>query len=253
MGLKYYLRRLFLVHKCASCGKIQGKYDFEEALCAKCRLAFDVAKTESCPECQKAAFECGCQPKFLSNGGSLCLRKLFFYHTGKENDPQNRLIYHLKHKRSRRAVGFVSGELWRVLSGELHLLGLEDVSASCVLVNMPRGRSAVNKYGFDQSADICRALSKISGMPYVPAISRHFGGSEQKKLSAAERKKNIKSLMYAKRGAEERINGRYVILFDDIVTTGASMGACLPILRKMGANGVICCSLATDLKNKKVR
>ncbi len=253
MSFGDYAKKLFLVRKCAACGEILRLDSYYKVLCPECLLAFDVAKTETCPECQKAAFECTCQTKLLSKSGSLCLCKLYFYHTGREKAPQNKLIYNIKHRRSKRTSVFVATELWSVLCRELKLLMLKDYGDECVLVNMPRSKKGINKDGFDQAAELCSALSSASGIPYVPIIKRHFGGKEQKRLNATQRRRNIKSLIYPIKGAEEYIKGKYVILLDDVTTTGASMSACLNILRKMGTKGIICCCVAADLKNKSAR
>lgn len=247
------LKRLFTVHKCVACRAILSIEDFEDALCPECKLAFRVAKAESCPNCFHSALECTCQPKSLSGSGSLCLSKLFFYHTEKEKEPQNRLVYFIKHNPSKRASSFIADELWIPIRRELSTLIGDDISDRSLIVNMPRGRKAVLEYGFDQSAKICEALSTISGIPYLPAVKRRIGGKEQKKLSAADRRKNIKNLMYANLKYSEEVKGRYVILFDDVVTTGASLQACLRILRKMGAKGIICCCIAADIDKKRRR
>ena len=253
MSAREIIKRLFVVHKCAACRTILGGDSFDEALCPECKLAFRVASTESCPDCFRSALECTCQPKSLSSGGALCLRKLFFYHTDKEKEPQNRLVYFIKHHPALRASRFIASELWVLLRRELSDLIGDGIGEKALIVNVPRGRKAVLEYGFDQSAKICEELSNESGIQYFPAIKRKAGGREQKKLGAAERRKNINRLMYADPKYAESVKGRYVILFDDIVTTGASMESCLTVLRKMGAKGVICCCIAADIKKKRQR
>ena len=251
MSIKDYFKRLFLVHKCASCRQILSYEEFDSALCKKCRDALERAKTENCPDCFRGACECVCQTKMLSSAGSLCLCKLFFYHTNNENEPQNRLVYYLKHYPNKRAISFVAEEMWKCVRRELSQMELFD--ENLVLVSMPRGRAAVRHYGFDQSDEICKAMSKISGVPYVKALTRKSGGKEQKKLTAAQRKSNMQKLIFPNEDCISKIKGKYVLLFDDIVTTGSSMSVCIAILRKMGAKGIICCSLAKDLKIKSGR
>ena len=251
--MRELFKRLFIVHKCAACQEILNYNSYPNALCDECARSIEVAKTESCADCSKAAFECSCQPKLLENGGSKCLRKLFFYHKDDRSEPQNKLIYFMKHYSSKRAPELVARELWAGIDEELRALGVLDPSAECVAINVPRGKRALIKYGFDQSAEVCRAFSNLYAIPYVPALKRKRGGREQKRLNAAERKKNMKSLIYENEKYSSNVRGKYAILFDDIVTTGASMAACLPVLRKMGIKGVICCTVAVDLKNKAPR
>ena len=251
MSASELISRLFSIRKCASCRSILSQKEFNNALCEKCLQAYRTATTESCPNCFRSVIECTCQPKALSSAGSLCLRKLFIYHPNKDGEAQNRLIYFLKHNRSKRVASFVATELYGELLHEFDNLGISDPTAELLLVNMPRGRLAVAREGFDQSAEVCKAISCISGIPYAPLIKRKRGGKEQKKLNAAQRKKNVSKLMLADERYANLANGRYIILFDDVVTTGASMSVCLPILRKMGIKGVICAAIAIDAKKKK--
>ena len=248
MKAREYAKRILLVRKCVGCREILDLDNFDSAFCPECRLAFQVAKTESCPECYGAATECSCMPNLLSKSGALTLRKLFFYSANKDNEAQNKLVYYLKHKKSKRAATLAASELAFALRGELDTLGIEGSEVLCV--GVPRGRAAVLSYGFDQSEEVSRALARLLDAEYFPAVRRRFGGKEQKKLNAAQRQKNIKSLMYIKDSDRARIEGRYVVLFDDVVTTGASMSAATSLLYKAGAKGVICLCLASDAKKE---
>ncbi len=253
MSVKYYLKRLFTVHKCVACREILSLEDYNDAMCPRCRLHYDVAKTETCETCLKSAYECTCQPSLLSKSGALTLCKLYFYHPTKQNEPQNKLIYFLKHHRNARVTFAAADELLGLVERELKALGEADFAESAVLVNMPRGRRSYTQYGHDQSAELCVAMSRLSGIPYRAVLSRRLGGKEQKKLGAAERRKNIKNAIYAKPDISEALGGRYVILVDDVVTTGASMSACVPLLRKGGAKGIICCAIAYDSKRQNAQ
>ena len=253
MTLREQLARIFIVHKCSSCGHILDAEHFDDALCEDCYSAYKSAKIVGCPNCFMAAFECTCQPRMMSGEGSLCLRKLFFYRAGREDLPQNRLVYFFKHKRSHRVTSFLASELWSSLEDELCEAGVTDVASSVLSVSIPRGRRAQIRDGFDQSELFCYELERISGIRYLPVLRRRLGGKEQKKLTAAQRKRNIKDLIYADDRLAAAVRGKYVVLFDDVVTTGASMSICLAKLRKMGARGVFCCCVAYDLKNKTTR
>ena len=248
MSFAYYFKRIIATRKCVCCRSILSIDDFDEAFCSSCNLAWQTAKTQSCPECYGAASECSCMPSQLSRAGALTLRKLFFYSSKKENEAQNRFVYYVKHHKSRRASDFAARELSRLIQKELDTLGADAEDA--LIVNVPRGRRSVQNYGFDQSQEICFSLVRCLGAKYCDAIKRKYGGKEQKKLNAAERRKNINNLMSLRDGADAIVKGKYVLLFDDIVTTGASMAACVSILRKAGAKGILCFCLASEPKKE---
>ena len=60
MSVGEYVKRLFFVHKCASCRQILPYEEFDAALCSECRRRYEHAKAESCEICMKAAAECTC-------------------------------------------------------------------------------------------------------------------------------------------------------------------------------------------------
>lgn len=248
MGYFEELKRIVSVHKCVSCRTILSREDFDESFCPTCKLHWQMAMTQSCPECYGAAAECSCMPKQLSSAGALTLRRLFFYSAKKDNEAQNKLVYFLKHYKNKRASRFAASQLLRAAKEELDTL--EVTYSNAIVVNMPRGRSAVKEYGFDQSKEVCRELADMLGATYADVIKRRVGGKEQKKLNAAQRRMNIKKLMRISSDGSQIVRGKYVLLFDDVVTTGASMAACVSLLRKAGARGVICLALASDLKKE---
>ncbi len=135
-------------------------------------------------------------------------------------------------------------ELARLVREELSVLSLDDPAREVVLTYAPRSRKAVRVEGFDQSKRMVRALSRELSIPFVSAFSRTRRTDVQKFLSADERMKNASKSFRCI--APTEVDGKYVILFDDVVTTGASMGACVSLLYKAGARGVLCFCMAMD-------
>ena len=244
--MKELFKRIFIVHKCVSCRKILAYKNFTDAFCPDCREHYLGARMDICPECSLEAEKCRCMPPLLKKDKALSLRKLFFYSKNKSAEPQNRLIYYLKRNKSKRASAFVAGELLPLINYEL---GRVEVNEIPLLVGIPRSKGAFFEYGFDQADMLCRAISERCGLEYSTVIKRRRGGKAQKSLTAGERLKNIKSLIYADKNGIDEIMGRTVILLDDVVTTGASMSACVHILRECGAKNIICVALATDIKS----
>ena len=249
MKIGEFLDRFVFLSHCVGCGEILPYEESKSAFCLACRATYDAAKTENCPSCFQEVVACSCMPSLLSRSGALCLRKLMFYDKTKEHTPPNRLIYRLKHSPNRRLERFVAKELSVPVREELAVLSLPNLSSSAVLVYLPRTRRARRDEGFDQAERVAHAMADELGIPVASVISRTRHGHEQKALSASERAKNARMGFCCSRA--EEIRGKYVILIDDIVTTGAGMAACTRLLMKAGARGVLCFSIATTKNRKK--
>ena len=243
------LDRLVFVHRCVGCGEVLSFDESRSAFCPKCRLLWEEAKSESCKECFREAVACTCMPKKLSKSGALCLRKLIFYHTKKEHAPPNRLLYRLKHQPNDRLEGFVAREMAIRVREELRVLSPDNPAEQVVLTYAPRSRRALRIEGFDQSRRMARALSKELSVPYVTALARTRGTGMQKALSADARMKNVSKSFCCI--APNEVAGKYVLLLDDVVTTGASMGECVSLLMRAGAKGVLCFCIAMNGSPKK--
>ncbi|MBR6681087.1 MAG: ComF family protein [Clostridia bacterium] len=247
MTFKEFIHRYVLVHKCAGCSEILEYERSGEAFCRICKLAWNTAKTENCGDCFKEISECACMPKKLSNAGALTLRRLCYYSPERAGDPQNRLIYKLKNAKNKRYASFVASQIKPALMDEIkNLVDIDtvDVSQRFLITYVPRSKKAVTNTGVDQSELICRELSAQTGIPCVRAIERIRSGKEQKKLTSAERFRNTESLFAMSENIS--VSGRFVILLDDVVTTGASMTACTKLLRRASAKGILCFCIATD-------
>ena len=184
-------------------------------------------------------------PKSLEAAGALTLRKLVRYSAKRQKEPQNRILYALKHYPNRRYSRFLASELLPVLSEELRALGVDNAREEVLLTYVPRSRKALLAYGTDQSEAIARAMARLGDLPFQRTLSRKWGGKEQKHLRKREREKNLRRLFSVPE--PETVKGKVVILLDDVVTTGASMAICVSLLKKAGASAVLClCVAKTD-------
>ena len=111
MKLLELKKRFFTLRKCVGCGKILENDEKDRLFCRDCRLAWDVAKTESCEECFQSAVERTCQPKETARVGMLCLRKLVFYKKDRASFQILRSVYRLKNKPHTRTEELFANEL----------------------------------------------------------------------------------------------------------------------------------------------
>lgn len=241
MGLKDLYLRFIAVRRCGGCGEILSFDRRQTAFCSRCQSSWSFEKNRGCGECLLPARECGCMPSSLARAGALCLRRLFFYEGEDSSTAGMRMIYLLKRKANRRMSKFVASELEGAVRNEMSTLSLEknDIVVSWV----PRGRVTRNKAGFDQSELVARELATLLEADCDVLLRSSLFAKEQKRLDKRQRLKNARANIRLARKMD--ISGKYVILYDDMVTTGASMSTCVSLLKAVGAKGVMCFSMSS--------
>ncbi len=106
-----------------------------------------------------------------------------------------------------------------------------------VLVPVPLHRRRVRERGFNQAELLARRVGAARGIPVASrAMIRRAATTPQTELTAAERLANVRAAFAVARPGEVR--GRHVLLIDDLVTTGATAGACARCLADSGAASV---------------
>jgi ComF family protein len=114
-----------------------------------------------------------------------------------------------------------------------------------VLVPVPLhpGRQFHRRY--NQSAELARALSRITGVPVDTALVRRKKATRQQVgLSADARQRNVGGAFAAHPELLLRLGGRRAILVDDVITTGATVKAVTRALKSAGAEKVDVASFA---------
>ena len=247
MTVKEFHRLFIAVHKCVACDELLPWQRVEEAFCEKCQHEWNADTLKGCSKCFLPARECECMPQSLKKVGALTNRKLIFYDNSGENQASNGLIYRLKHHYNTRIARFVARELIPALRDELESIGATD--GEVIITHVPRGRKAKMLYGFDQSERVCKQMSKLTKIPYVSVFRSAMSSKQQKDLDSKARMIHANATIIMRK--KINVKEKYVVLFDDIVTTGASMSVCTRQLMKKGAKGVLCLCLASRPKSDR--
>jgi ComF family protein len=102
-----------------------------------------------------------------------------------------------------------------------------------LVVAMPLHPVRRRERGYNQAALLARALSDALGVPCIEdALVRVRATRAQARLDPAARRSNVAGAFAVRRRGLE---GRNVLLVDDVITTGATFDACLGALSAAGA------------------
>ncbi|MEN6360924.1 MAG: ComF family protein [Smithella sp.] len=114
------------------------------------------------------------------------------------------------------------------------------------IVPVPLHIKRLRERGFNQSLILARALGKKHGVPIdFSLLKRSKLTLTQTGLDKNERGKNISGAFIA--SLPEKIQGRNLILVDDVYTTGATINECAKTLFQAGAKRVAAVTLARVL------
>lgn len=110
-----------------------------------------------------------------------------------------------------------------------------------LIIPIPLSKKRLRWRGFNQAEIIAAEFSNYFGYELNLDLKREKHTPPQATLKENERLKNIKSA-FTWRG--ENLNGRTVILIDDVITTGATLNEAALVLKMAGAHEVCALVLA---------
>ena len=117
------------------------------------------------------------------------------------------------------------------------------------LAPVPLHAKKLRKRRFNQSLLLARSLSRASGVPVLAhALARVRDTSTQGGLSAKGRARNVAGAFKVRERHARQVEGKRLIIVDDVHTTGATLSACARALKRAGAANVSAITLARVVK-----
>ena len=114
---------------------------------------------------------------------------------------------------------------------------------------VPVSRKRLRQRGYDQARLLAEALAAIWDTRAAPTLEKVRDTAAQSTLSAPEeRRANVLGAYRALPGAS--VEGRRILLVDDVVTTGSTLAAARDALLLAGAASVVCAALAAPRSKK---
>lgn len=118
-----------------------------------------------------------------------------------------------------------------------------------VVVPVPVHAERERRRGYDQAALIAVVAARELGLPLVRALERVRSTVAQFELGRDERAANVAGAFRvrpAPDGPDPRVLGAWVLLVDDVVTTGSTLAACAAALEAAGARAVSAIAVARE-------
>ena len=162
---------------------------------------------------------------------------LTYYKFAKHGGVQ-RLLHQLKYKNCPE-VGELAG-MW--FAHALIAAGYDE--AFDLIVPIPLHPAKKRQRGYNQCDYIAKGLAMVLDIPWNPSLlTKPHRTTSQTRKSRWERSKNVADVFQLSNAAV--IKGQRVLLVDDVVTTGATLGVGAKILLKGGCYEVSVAALAT--------
>ena len=144
--------------------------------------------------------------------------------------PGTLLIHQLK--RQRRVMVAKTAALMLAAQARASMMAL---ASDTILLPLPSSRAAILERGFSPAAEIARHLAVLLGLPVRNTVLfRRHESAPQKSLGRYQRIKGSEGLY----GCHVNLEGRSVVIVDDVMTTGATLNGAALAVRQAGARSV---------------
>jgi ComF family protein len=115
-----------------------------------------------------------------------------------------------------------------------------------LMMPVPLHPKKLRKRGFNQSLLLAREVqSRLAVELDFLSFKRIRNTPSQTGLKRNERRKNVRGAFHI--DAQRPINGRAILLVDDVATTTSTLNECARVLKKAGSDKVFCLVLARTL------
>ena len=213
-GLGTRIKRALLAQDCLLCQSASS----DRLLCEACERELPASAT-ACPRCAlpgSQLTECGAclaaPPHFDAS------RAAFSYAF-----PIDALVQALKYGGQLALAGWFAQEL---------LKRLGQPSGVDLIVPLPLHPARMAERGFNQAAEIAKALARASGIAMDAHIAKRLRNTAaQTGLPWREREANMRQAF----GCERELSGLSIAVIDDVMTTGATLNEFARTLKQSGA------------------
>ena len=228
--LKLFLDTFF-PWKCVSCKK---EVYLSYPLCKKCQRNIPINYSFICPVCKK---------RIINFSKRSCFCKTNIFALGVVSFYRNSIIRKTIHLFKYQSIISLKKPL-----ADLMIKFLEETNffseinkENILVIPIPLHKRKRNQRNFNQSELLAKTVASHFSLNYHPEILlRIKNNPPQVKINNfSEREKNVKDIFQISDDSLNIIKNKWIILIDDVYTSGATMQEAAKILKKNGAKKVI--------------
>ena len=204
-GCKRYIKDFRYVYVCPAC--YGGLRRLPDSVCPACAKPIHSGHADGCRECRERG-----------NEFTYVLAAGVFEGALKE------MIHYMKFNNKKSAAKVAAGLI-------MERVDLKIFIGADMIVPAPLSSASAAARGYNQTYEVAKYLAEKTGIPLVQSVRKVKETPAQNTLDRKDRLKNLKGAFEAK-GAVE---GKTVIVVDDVFTTGATINEIARTLKKASA------------------
>ena len=219
--IKAWLIDLFFPNRCPICRHI---ITYDELVCGKCLNKLEKLRAED--------------KDIMGKCGNVCRAAVSVYYYEKE---------------AKSGIISLKGEnlnFGKHLGKELSrkIKANEIMKSADMVTYVPMNRQKKRERGYNQAEVIAAEISRNTGIPLVSDLLFKDKSEQQHTLSRKDRMINV-TAFYC--NTNKDLSGKRIIICDDVITTGSTLGRCTGLLKGMNAAEVYIAAGTTTIFKKE--
>ena len=205
---------VFMPRTCSVCDKVLNAD--EKFLCRRCLM--DIPRTHY--------EEIDFNPFDQLMAGKVPIERCASYFFYQKNDPYASILHDTKYRNMPTLGRWLSERATREM---LPSHFFDNIDA---IVPVPLHYTKLASRGYNQSQYLAEGISRVIGAPVIKALKAIHEHSTQTHKDAAERMMNTQGMYAASRRHCRGLDGKHLLIVDDVVTTGSTLLACSTALKE---------------------
>ena len=108
---------------------------------------------------------------------------------------------------------------------------------------VPMHKDGLRERGYNQAELLAKECAEIMKIPYINTLEKFRKNRTQHSIKASERADNVKGVYRI--SDKSVVKDKNILIIDDIITTGHTLGECARILLKNGCGSVSCATICS--------